>query len=105
MLSDNVFYYPNYREGFGMAVIEAAASGVPAVASRIYGLTDAIEEGVTGVLHQAANSAEIASALERLSGDAEYRRKLGAAARLRVEKKFSSTFVVSKLVEFYERTV
>ena len=40
----DVFCLPSYREGFGSSAIEAAACGVPAIASRIYGLTDAIDD-------------------------------------------------------------
>ena len=46
----DVLSLPSHREGFGSVIIEAAAAGVPAVASRIYGITDAVIEGETGFL-------------------------------------------------------
>ena len=45
----DVFCLPSYREGFGVVIIEAASVGLPAIASRIYGITDAVDEGVTGI--------------------------------------------------------
>jgi glycosyltransferase involved in cell wall biosynthesis len=52
---------PSYREGFGTVVIEAAAMGLPTVGTRIYGLSDAIEEGVTGLLAQPKDAQSLMS--------------------------------------------
>ncbi len=49
MAAGDVFCLPSYREGFGSVVLEAAAAGLPSLASRIYGLTDAVVEGETGI--------------------------------------------------------
>ena len=46
----DVFVHPSYREGLPVAVLEAAASGLPVVATRIRGSADIIEDGITGVL-------------------------------------------------------
>ncbi len=50
MAGADIFILPSHREGFGSTVIEAAATGIPAIASRIYGLTDAVQDGETGYL-------------------------------------------------------
>ena len=52
----DIFCLPSYREGFGMMIIEAAACGVLAVASRIYGITDAVDDGKAGLLFPAGDS-------------------------------------------------
>ncbi len=94
---------PSYREGFGTTIIEAAACGVPALASRIYGLTDAIDEGRTGLLHPPADIQAISSGIETLAADTRLREQLGTAARQRVERQFSQAFMVERWLEFYDR--
>ena len=51
MAAADVFCLPSYREGFGSTIIEAACVGIPAIGSRVYGITDAIDEDVTGLLY------------------------------------------------------
>jgi len=99
----DVFCIPSYREGFGSSVIEAAACGVPALASRIYGLTDAVEEGVTGLMHEPHDVDGIRSGLERLARDAALRELMGVAARRRVIEKFSTQRLVDAMFAEYER--
>ena len=98
----DVYCLPSYREGFGTSVIEAAACGVPALVSRIYGLTDAVLENETGLCHQAGNVADIACNLLQLVNDIELRRKLGYAARRRVEQQYSQDVLVAKMTDFYK---
>lgn len=69
---------PSRREGYGMVAREAMAHGRPVVATRVGGLADAIDDGVTGLL---AGPGELRGAIERLLGDREERARLGAAAR------------------------
>ena len=101
MAAADIFCLPSYREGFGMVVIEAAASGVPAVASRIYGLTDAVVDGVTGLLHPPADHGAITAVLERLILDPEARQKMGIAARQRALESFSDQALSKGLMAFY----
>jgi glycosyltransferase involved in cell wall biosynthesis len=69
---------PSRREGYGMVAREAMAYGRPVVATRVGGLADAIEDGVTGMLVEPAG---LRAAIERLLADPEERARLGAAAR------------------------
>jgi len=100
----DVICLPSYREGFGMVLIEAASVGLPAIASRIYGITDAVEEGVTGILHQKGNDAEIAEAMLLLGSNEEMRCDMAKAAQSRVIEKFSETRVNSSFATFYRET-
>jgi len=99
----DIFCLPSYREGFGTSIIEAAACGIPAVASRIYGVTDAIEDGVTGVLISPGNVDELADGFRRLEADANLRRSMGLAARERAERMFSSTRLTHELCAYVGR--
>jgi len=103
MAAGDVFCLPSYREGFGMVVIEAAAAGLPAIASRIYGVTDAVEEGVTGLLHEPGDAAEIAQAMALLANDPARRAAMGHAARERALRLFSAEAVTAAWVRFYEK--
>ena len=99
----DILCMPSYREGFCSSVIEAAACGVPALASRIYGLTDAVEEDVTGLMHEPGNVSEIADGLLRYATDRALCKQFGRAARERVVRKFSRDRLVAQMVHEYER--
>ena len=104
MSAADVFVLPSYREGFGSVVIEAAACGVPAVASRIYGLTDAVVEGETGLLYPAGDVPALFAQLKHMHDDAAMRAEMGRMARERASAEFSMDYVTSEMVAFY-RTV
>lgn len=101
MMTADIFCLPSYREGFGMTIIEAAACGVPAVASRIYGITDAVEEGKTGLLFPAGDVAALTQALLKLIADRDLRQQMGAAARVRALELFPSQKITGEMLAFY----
>ena len=97
----DIFVLPSHREGFGSTVIEAAAAGIPSIASRIYGLTDAVADGQTGLLHTSGEIGELAEAMARLAGDPDERQRMGAAARTRAETEFAMPKVTANTLAFY----
>jgi len=103
MAAADVFCLPSYREGFGMVIIEAAAAGIPAIGSRIYGITDAIEEDETGLLHRPGDTAGLAGLMAILAGDAERRQAMGEAARARALRLFSREAVTQAWLDFYRQ--
>ncbi len=105
MAAADVFVLPSHREGFGSTVIEAAACGLPAVASRIYGLTDAVVDGETGLLHERGSVKSLAAALAKLSSDPEWRRRMGEAARARATKDFAMQDVTRRTLDFYHQAL
>lgn len=94
---------PSYREGFNTTIIEAAACGIPAIGSRIYGIIDAIEEGKTGLLVEPRNPEQLAEAMRKLVIDRQYGSKLGSAARMRVLANFRSEHLTEALIIYYDR--
>lgn len=91
---------PSYREGFGNVLIEAAAAGLPTVASRIYGIQDAVVDGETGLLHAPGDVLALGEALDRLMKDRALRDRLGANGAARVRHCFSSKAVVDFWTDF-----
>lgn len=92
---------PSYREGFGTVVIEAAAMGLPVIATNIYGLTDAVVDGVTGMLIEPKNSNKLAQAIKQLISDSSFRDILGAQAKNRALTEFDSKHCNKLLIQEY----
>jgi sugar transferase (PEP-CTERM/EpsH1 system associated) len=84
----DVFALTSQSEGIPQALIEAAASGLPAVASRVGGVPEVIEDGRSGLLFEPGDAAALLRGLETLLGDGVRGREIGEAARCRVESRF-----------------
>ena len=97
-----VIVVPSRREGYGMAAREAMAHGRAVVATRVGGLVDAIEDGVTGLLVPPHDPDALRAALQRALADPELRDRLGAAAREHALAHFSSQAACDRLVAVYD---
>jgi len=102
MACADIFCLPSYREGFGLTLIEAASVGIPAVASRIYGITDAVVDGETGILHQPKNIEEIKHALLTLTNDTNLREQMSKQAMMRAHDFFGTNVVVTEMKHYYQ---
>lgn len=98
----DVLVLPSFREGFGVVVLEAAACGLPAIGSNIYGLQDAIIDEETGFLFPVHDAKALARHMIELCGNTPLRLRLGRAARLRVERDFSQNSVVAAFNDYYD---
>jgi len=78
-----------WREGFGIAFAEAAAFGIPAVASTSGGIPDAVIDGETGILVPEESPVDLADALTLLFKNPDMRKKMGRAARERARRQLS----------------
>lgn len=93
---------PTYREGFPLVLLEAAAMGLPAVATSVSGCVDAVQDGITGTLVPPYDSAALADAIGRYAQDEALCTRHGMAARDRVLRDFRSEDVASALWYEYE---
>jgi len=99
----DLFALPSYREGFSRTAMEAAACGVPVVASDIRGCRQVVDDGVTGLLVPARDSQALAAAVEELAGDAQRRHAMGKAAAAKAEAEFDDRRVAATTLAVYRR--
>jgi glycosyltransferase involved in cell wall biosynthesis len=94
---------PTYREGFPIVPMEAAAMGLPVVASKVPGCTDAVVDGVTGTLVPARDATALAAAVRRYVEDPELRERHGQAGRARILAEFRQDVIWAALLAEYRR--
>jgi phosphatidylinositol alpha-1,6-mannosyltransferase len=88
------------QEGFGIVFLEAAAFGVPQVAGDSGGAPEAVLDGRTGlVVEDPADPGVVAEAIRTLLADPALRRRMGRAARTRVQESFDTDVLASRLAE------
>jgi glycosyltransferase involved in cell wall biosynthesis len=85
----NLFLFPSRHEGMPNALLEAMASGLPIVATRIAGNEELVLDGLTGRLVEPENAASLQDGLRNLIVEETLRRQMGQASRLRAEQEYS----------------
>jgi glycosyltransferase involved in cell wall biosynthesis len=100
----DVFLSTSDYEGFGLAIVEAMASGLPVVATRVGGVVDPIQDGVTGRLCPAGDRAALASATMTLLRDSSLGRQMGQAGHARAVQVFDVKAMVKQFEELYVAT-
>ena len=99
----DVFLLPSAQESFGLAALEAMACEVPVVASRVGGLPEVIEHGVTGYLHPPDALDEMADSVVLLLTDEARRRAMGVEAARQVGERFCADRIVPQYQACYRR--
>jgi glycosyltransferase involved in cell wall biosynthesis len=99
----DVLAHPAYMEGLGVALLQAAACGVPIVGGRTGGIPEIVQPGLNGELIEPGDVAALAGALNDLLDSGERRVRMGAAGRLWVEKQFSIDAMVEGNLAVYLR--
>ena len=99
----DLFVQSSRTEGFPCVNLEAMASGIPVVATAVGGVPEQIESERTGILVPPEDPEALASALDRLAADPEFRRMMGTAARTKVEKDFSCAAQAEAYADLYRQ--
>lgn len=92
----DVFCLPSTYEGLPLAILEAMAAGLPVVATAVAGNSEAVEDGVSGLLVPPESAAALAEALISLLLDPARRQQMGEAGRRRVAERFAIERVVER---------
>ncbi len=101
--ASDVIVLPSMKEGLPLSLAEAHGCGKPVVATRVDGIPEVVEEGVTGFLFEPHDVAGMAAALTRLLEDVPLRIRMGAEGRQRSERIFSQKAHAAKVQQIYDR--
>jgi glycosyltransferase involved in cell wall biosynthesis len=92
---------PSDNEAFSLALIEAMAAGCAVVATRVGGMAEIVEDGITGLLIQPDDAWSLIAALSRLLTDKRLREKIGSVARASVIERFDRQSVIDRIEKLY----
>ena len=101
----DLFVLPTHQEALGQSFIEAMAVGLPVIGTRVDGVPELIDDGVNGLLVPAHDVDSLRSALARLIDDAPLRARLGLAARLKTDNRFTVDAMANETVDCYLRGI
>ncbi|MEO6666924.1 MAG: glycosyltransferase, partial [Nitrospiria bacterium] len=97
----DLFVFPSLWEGQGLALVEAMASGLPVVASRVGGVSEVVSDGCTGQLVPPGSPEALAEAMLAVMASPARARAMGAAGRARSETVFGAAHMIKRLEELY----
>jgi glycosyltransferase involved in cell wall biosynthesis len=101
----DIFVLPSYREGLPKSLIEAAACGLPLIATEVPGCKDVITNGQDGLLIPPRSASALATAIWRLAANPDLARKLGAASREKALRCFDEKLVIKQTLDVYEELI
>jgi len=97
----DIFVLPSFSEGISFSILEAMATGLPVIATRVGGNPELVEQDITGHLYASNNIDELADAIFRYISKPHLRAKNGARGRGFVEEKFSLNSMIDRYTAIY----
>jgi len=98
----DLFAFPSETEALGLALIEALSCEVPAVASRVGGIPDIVDDGVQGRLFESGDEDGLCAALDALIADPDVRREMGRRGRERALERFSLPRIITRYQALFD---
>ncbi|HEX8997007.1 MAG TPA: glycosyltransferase family 4 protein, partial [Ktedonobacterales bacterium] len=95
----DIFVAPSRFESFGLILVEGMMFSKPVVGCNAGGMVEVVEDGVSGLLAEPGDVASLDACLERLITDADLRARMGAAARVRYEQRFTAERMTSAYLQ------
>ena len=102
--SADIFVFPSALETFGLVVVEAMAAGLPVVASRVGGVRDTVQEGVTGYTFDVNDSAGMVEGVRQIAVSRERIAEMGRAARAFAETQ-SWDAMMDEVIDIYHELI
>jgi sugar transferase (PEP-CTERM/EpsH1 system associated) len=97
----DIFVLPSLSEGMSNTLLEAMATGVASIASRVGGNVELITDGLTGCLFESGDSGALRACVEQLLRNPELRDSLGRAAAVRAQQEFSILRMLERYAQMY----
>jgi len=101
----HIMVMPSLQEAFGVAALEASACGRPVIASRVGGVPEVVEDGVTGLLVPPGDVGALAEAIVGLARDRERCERMGRAGREMVRQRYRWEHSLDMMSELYESLI
>ncbi|MAU09501.1 MAG: glycosyl transferase [Anaerolineaceae bacterium] len=102
--SSDVFVFPSALETFGLVVVEAMAAGLPVVATRVGGIPDVVDEGVTGYTFNIGDTESLIDRVQRVISSPQTLQRMGLSARTYAETQSWPT-MMDEVIEHYARLI
>lgn len=101
----DIYVLPSYFEGLPVSVLEAMSYACVIVASAVGGIPSMIEDGKTGILVEPKDAKSLRTGLEKVLSDPEMGKRMGSAAKQKVEKEFSMKTNMDRLMRLYKKLI
>jgi glycosyltransferase involved in cell wall biosynthesis len=101
----DLYCLPSRYEGLGVALLEALATGAPCIASRVGGMREVLESGVSGIHVEVEDVGGLTAAIQSLVDDPVLAERLGVAGMQRAKDRFDISLMGRKTEALYESLV
>lgn len=101
----DIMVMPSVKEGFGVAAVEAAAAGIPVIATRVGGIPEIVADGISGILIPPGDRPALAAAIVRLASAPDLRRAMGLAGRKIAEERFNFDACLEAMEKVYHEVL